>query len=270
MNNTFDLKRFTLLVKKQWLEFGKIYLITLGIVAGIIIGFYSYSCWLVFNKPYVQEIMRFRFRMPLFIITGMLFLTISANNHFAHLGQKARAISELTLPASTLEKFLTGLFYSVLLAIAAYILLFYLIDLAFVSKMRDAVHTTYTETSFKEGIGDVTITKVAPEYFYKLTTPPVRFMYVIPFLLSSIFLLGSICFTRFHYIKTTICFMVFLAAWLVFMYRIASSFAGKAPVNQIQIKAVGHFIEWGITGCLILTSFALWAITYLRLREKEV
>ena len=98
MNNTFNLQRFGLLLKRQWLEFGKIYLVSLVVALGVIIAFYGFALW-----PYliqtVKEPFDFRlnFREPLFFIFGFIFISIIASNHFAHLGQKPKAIIDLLL-----------------------------------------------------------------------------------------------------------------------------------------------------------------------------
>ncbi|RZL46113.1 MAG: hypothetical protein EOO93_26330, partial [Pedobacter sp.] len=42
MNNTFNINRFGLLLRRQWLDFGKIYLIILVVIIGVIIGFYAW------------------------------------------------------------------------------------------------------------------------------------------------------------------------------------------------------------------------------------
>ena len=42
MNNTFNIQRLGLLLKRQWLEFGKIYLITVAVALGVIITFYGF------------------------------------------------------------------------------------------------------------------------------------------------------------------------------------------------------------------------------------
>jgi len=43
MNNTFDFGRFSLLIRRQWINFGRVYLMALGIVLGIFIAFYGYN-----------------------------------------------------------------------------------------------------------------------------------------------------------------------------------------------------------------------------------
>ena len=179
MNNTFNIQRFGLLLKRQWLEFGKIYLISLAVVLGIFLTFYGYNAYLFsfygqladhYENSYLF------FREPLFIVLGLLFVTVIASSYFAHLGQKPKAIIDLMIPASTFEKFLTGVFFTSILTSASFLLLFYLTDLAFVMNIKAKMP--------------------AEQYFFVKNNPNAfKPIYLIPFFVSSVFLLGSIYFS---------------------------------------------------------------------------
>ena len=155
MNNTFNIQRFGLLLKRQWLEFGKIYLITLAVALGVIITFYGFSTYnaITENGPFHTRLLGFR--EPLFLIFGFLFITIIASNYFAHLGQKPKAIIDLMIPASTFEKFLTGILFTSILSTVSFIIIFYLTDLVFVSKLKSVAQNIGTEISFTDANGDV-------------------------------------------------------------------------------------------------------------------
>ncbi|RZL44582.1 MAG: hypothetical protein EOO93_27790, partial [Pedobacter sp.] len=138
MNNTFNINRFGLLLKRQWLDFGKVYLISLLVVVGALVGFYFYYIPSPFkeNNFDYDGNLDMRFRYPIYLILGFLFISIVASSYFSLLGQKSRAILELMTPASTFEKFLSGVFYTTLVSFASYIILFYLIDLSFVKYLN--------------------------------------------------------------------------------------------------------------------------------------
>ncbi|MEO5909873.1 MAG: hypothetical protein ABIP95_03250 [Pelobium sp.] len=275
MNNTFNLKRFGLLIKRHWLEYGKIQLITLGIVAGVILLIYGFTYFGLiknsFSNNSLNYTLKLSFREPLFVILGLLLLTIATSQHFAPMGQKPKAIIELTLPASTLEKFLIGLLFSVILTILTYLLLFYLIDLAFVSKLKNMYQYSEVDTT-TSSLVEVVNKRIQPSYFFernfKLLPKP---FYVVPFFISSIFLLGSIYFNKFQYLKTMICLMVFFGIWGTFL-----AYTGEAIFNNLtMIRSAVDFndgtkLEWGFTILLTVISMVLWAIAYVRLREKEV
>lgn len=265
MNNTFNFNRFALLLKRQWLEFGKIYLISLAVLAGIIITFYALNL----GEDNLKDISdsTLGFRTILFLVVGFLFLTIISSSYFSHLGQKSKAIVDLLIPASTLEKFLTSLFYTCFVAIGSYLLIFYLIDMAFLSVIRKTHTSTFSWTDYRgnTGSGD----NLA--YFFNVKREPIfRYLYFFPFFFNSLFLLGSIYFNRFHYIKTTVSVMLFAVAWISSIIYILNR------VTRDTVWVGGNFwqddknetIIIGLAGCLLTMIF--WSIAYIRLKEKEV
>lgn len=274
MNNTFSIQRFGLLLKRQWLEFGKIYLISLAIVLGIFLTFYSF---------YYQSITNFQysggsyerglfFRIPLFIVMGILFTTIIASTYFAHLGQKSKAIIDLMTPASTFEKFISAIFFTTVLGIMGFLLLFYLTDLAFMTKLRSWYESS-GNNMYLDG-KKVELAQLFPYFFDRDTKNELDFLYVFPFLLTSIFLLGSIYFEKFHYIKTTICLMIFCGVWTAIIYKSGRFlFEGRIPIHMENAKHVFNqrsIMELLTTLLFVILTLIFWAITYVRLKEKEV
>jgi hypothetical protein len=276
MNNTFNLQRFGLLLKRQWLEFGKIYLVSLVVALGVIITFYGFTLW-PFLIQTIKEPYEFRlnFREPLFLIFSFIFLSIIASNYFAHLGQKPKAIIDLLIPASTFEKFLTGIFFTSVLALASFIFLFYITDLAFITKLRDLYQDGARIVSYTDTEGDE-IKKVDKlMYFFSKNAPNFfKPLYLFPFFVTSIFLLGSIYFNKFHYIKTAISLMIFSGILSATLFKAGGIlFQGKIMIQQ-EDRNMNHLpqstVEW--LGLLLLAVLILiiWSITYIRLKEKEV
>lgn len=257
MNNTFNTQRFSLLLKRQWLEFGKIYLISLVVVVGVLLAFYFGSLWPILSEERTFHSRALNFREPLFLVFGFMFISVIASTYFAHLGQKPKAIIDLMIPASTAEKFLTGIFFTAILSISSFILLFYVTDLAFVAKLR-ALYK-HDEASMQY-------------FFTKNNANQFMPIYWVPFFVTSIFLLGSIYFEKFHYIKTAICVMIFSGIWTAIIAKSAKElFEGKIPLNSTK-----HFgqtkdsAELWITLLLVVLTLVFWSITYVRLKEKEV
>ncbi|MES2448115.1 MAG: hypothetical protein V4546_13095 [Bacteroidota bacterium] len=272
MNNTFNIQRFGLLLKRQWLEFGKIYLITLGVAAGVIIAFYSFSLWRVLIEKVQQPYVALDFREPLFTIFGFLFITVIASNYFAHLGQKSKAIIDLLIPASTFEKFLAGIFFTAVLSSIAYLLIFFVTDLAFVSKLRNMypnIFWTYTTDATEEKKDLITyfFSRYAPKEFTSIYV-------IVPFFITSIFLLGSIYFNKYHYIKTTIAVMIFSGIWGYIIVNTAELvFKGRVAIyrnSSIEVDNPKLWAEIGIFCLILLLTAIIWRITYQRLKEKEV
>jgi hypothetical protein len=275
MNNTFSIKRFGLLLKRQWLEFGKIYLILLAVALGIIVISYG----LALSKHLFSPIEPFSsndlfFREPLFSIFGFLFITVIASSYFAHLGQKPKAIIDLLIPASSFEKFIAGVFFTAVLSTASYLVLFYLTDLAFLAKLRSIHSSMATVSTYTDANGANVGTVDNMAYFFQKHFPDIIApLYIVPFFITSIFLLGSVYFNRFHYIKTAISVMIFSGIWTYLIYKSGRILMdGRIPVQTDQYRFVGQkdHVELYMTLLLLVLTFVFWAITYVRLKEKEV
>lgn len=267
MNNTFNINRFGLLLKRQWLDFGKIYLISLVVLLGIVVGFYGYSIPspLKDNNFDYDGNLDMRFRYPLFLILGFVFISIVASSYFNILGQKSRAILELMTPASVFEKFLAGVVYTAILSLFSYLLIFYLTDLAFVKYLNGHL-STFNRAGLK-AVESITQEVFNDEGYRKYC----GYFFAFPFLITSFFLLGSIYFNRFHYIKTALSLMVFigLASYLVVKFSMWIM-EGKVPYHHNYRK---DDKDWILLALLLVTSIITiitWAITYIRLKEKEV
>ncbi|SFH29032.1 hypothetical protein [Pedobacter insulae] len=270
MNNTFSIHRFSLLLKRQWLEFGKIYLITLAVVLGVIITFYGFATWstIAENYPFSERLLHFR--EPLFLIFGFLFITVIASSYFAHLGQKPKAIIDLMIPASTFEKFLTGILFTAVLSTISFLVIFYLTDLAFVSKLRSMYHST-SPVSAEESTHAVDSIR----YFFSKNNPgEFKSIFVLtPFFVTSLFLLGSIYFNRFHYIKTAISLMIFSGIWTFIIVKAGQAlFEGRISVNHGNgnMDDRKFWVELAVFSLMLLLTAIVWSITYVRLKEKEV
>ncbi|MFA6277749.1 MAG: hypothetical protein WC622_13425 [Pedobacter sp.] len=276
MNNTFNIQRFGLLLKRQWLEFGKIYLITLAVALGVIVTFYSFSLW-----GYITEVKPFherslQFREPLFLIFGFLFITVIASNYFAHLGQKPKAIIDLMIPASTFEKFLTGIIFTTILSTVSFIVIFYLTDLAFLAKLKSIYDVNTTSSSYTDVDGNIVtnVTDNLAYFFLKNDSGNDKFLpiYYAPFFVTSVFLLGSVYFNKFHYIKTAISVMVFSGIWTAIIIKSGKLlFDDRSPINQTTRNFSGRdSAEIWLTLLLVVLTLIFWSLTYVRLKEKEV
>lgn len=274
MNNTFDINRFGLLLKRQWLEFGRIYLITLTVAFGVIATFYTTILWkaMAYGGNFDS---RLNFREPLFIVFGFLFISVIASNYFAHFGQKPRTVIDLLIPASTFEKFVAAVFFTAFLSVASYLAIFYLTDLGFVAKLKSTFGISETTSSFTTAEGMTVSVTQRMNYFFtansKNIIPP---LFAIPAFITSIFLLGSIYFNKFHYIKTTISVMIFSGLWAYLVFNVADYLTNNRHFNE-ESGTVRHgpgenTVMWLIFLLLVVLTTVIWSITYVRLKEKEV
>ncbi|MHA4896761.1 hypothetical protein ACXZ1K_18575 [Pedobacter sp. PWIIR3] len=275
MNNTFNINRFGLLLKRQWLEFGKIYLVTLGVAFGVIATFYMVAIWPSFQEMPSNDI-KLHFREPLFLIFGFLFISVIASNYFAHFGQKAKTVIDLLIPASTFEKFLAAVFFTAILTVVSYVAIFYLTDLGFITKLRATYSSIATSASYADARGKFTVVRDNYDYFFSVNK---KNMYpqllALPFFVTSLFLLGSIYFNKFHYIKTAISVMVFCAIWAYIVINSIELLTKNRHMQQDSYILQNFdrnqdFVFWTMATFIMALTCVFWSITYVRLREKEV
>ncbi len=268
MSNTFQTNRFFALVTRQWISFGKIYLMSIGIAAGVIAAFYGYALYeFRIAVDYIPSELLY-FRMPLFIFLGLFFVTIISASYFSDYGQKSKAIFELLIPASRLEKFLTAMFYSVVVCMISYIAIFWLIDLAFVSYLRNQATSSSIMHADEIRNIDHSLAYITAYYNYQERA---RYFFFLPFLFNAIFLLGSIAFRNFHYVKTAVVLIAYIVIWslgTVYMMKVLTD--GSVTVRQnVFFKSEDHIFQLFLSVGILLT-LVLWGIAFLRLKEKEV
>jgi len=272
MNNTFDFGRFSLLIRRQWINFGRVYLMALGILLGIFIAFYGYNFTRAVSEGDHHAILNvLNFRPYVFIILGLLFITIVASTYFSNLGDKSKAIFELLIPASQLEKFVVGIFYSFIVPVVSFLLLFFLVDLAFVSYERK-FFVDFISSQVSEFAQGNLIDKNSFEYFYTIKFPKeATYSLAIPVVLSSIFLFGSIFFNKFHYIKTMISLVVYCLVYVFMMVKIMNG----VTMDTINVNRDDYFssednVLWVMSVIGLVLGVIFWIIGYYRLKEKEV
>lgn len=270
MSNTFTTSRFFSLIARQWINFGKIYIMALGIAAGVIAAFYGWAlyeyngirAWSNYVPPELLD-----FRVLLFIFLGMFFVTIISGTYFSDYGQKPKAIFEMLIPASRLEKFLTAIFYTVILCIVSYVAVFLLIDFSFVSYFR-----SQTSVDMTYEIQGHSFTQDRLRYFVDYDVPHNgRYFYFLPFLFNAIFLLGSIAYRNFQYIKTALTLIVYGVVYCIGMVYILKALTeGTVQVNRYSSSHEIEILLQIISLIGVLVTLCLWGIGFLRLKEKEV
>lgn len=271
MNNTLNFNRIGLLIKRQWLEFGRIYLATLGIITVIIVAFYGY---IVINNISYGRIYpgALFFREPLFIILGLLYITIVSTNYFAHLGQKPKATIDLLIPASASEKLITGVIFTSILSFFIYVFIFNVVDMIFVNRIIAHYH-------YQESLDLINRTaKIAPkqssylfkQYLQKDHRLVSTALSCVSILISSIFFLGSIYFNKFHYIKTLVSIITFGAIYMAIMAKyVQIIFKGKMSIVRTESMSENQTM-WMVFSVVLLFTIIFYIISYIRLKEKEV
>ncbi|MEI6946758.1 hypothetical protein V9K67_06105 [Paraflavisolibacter sp. H34] len=277
MHPVFSFHRFSLLVGRHWAENRKKYLLSLGAYAGLL------SLWCLFlattrRIPVDPELQQVTYFFCLFL-GGALY----ASQHFGELATKPRAISYLMTPASLPEKLLCSLFYALPLFFVAFTATFYLVDTAYVT-LVGTLHPYYSGKLTAGNIpraAEVANVWVAPN---RHGNQPNFFIYFyLAFIaVQSAFLLGSVYFPRYSFIKTVIAlFLTALVVGLLVNWFTERLLPGGFTDNfstylifkydkatEVQLpKWIGE-----VFASLLKYAIApvFWITTYYRLREKEV
>jgi hypothetical protein len=188
--------------------------------------------------------------------------TLYASQFFSHLGSRAKAGNLLLLPASTFEKFLCGWLYTVLLFFLVFTAAFYLADVLMVG----------IANAFSQA--DAPTRKATLYNVFKLRL--IRFnnnwtIYLVFFFFSiqSIFLIGSVHFKKYSFIKTIITgFVAYLILFslVFFLYRQFVP-GGERVDGPVTISEWIPQVVWFLVHVIAPVS---WMVTYYRLKQKQV
>ena len=263
MNNTFSFTRFGWLMKKTFSE-RPVQLLGFMAISVLV----SLAVYLFFKLAGDFEVAQ----NASFIIGLVGFGCFLASMVFNYFNSNAAGASFLTLPASQLEKWLTGVLITGVLYVGLFLLFFRLMDMTFV------------------GIYHKKLDPQGP--FYRQMYDAVRIFRFDEFIASRVFmmffnfagaiLLGAFYFNKASFIKTGLVLCVICFGGLLFNLLIANLFFRSCkqclPYFFVWIStrnATGRLEIDGTLHRVIMVIFEfvipviLWSLAYLRLREKE-
>jgi hypothetical protein len=262
MNQAFDFNRWLLLVSKHWSENSRKYLLSLVAMAPNPLD------------PTQQGVVYF---VGLYL-AGCLY----GNMLFADLSGGPKAIHNLSIPASTLEKLLTGLLYGVLLFFVVYTFIFYLVDIPML-KIANSIAADFWKDQHNENFQPREVVNIldisANEYMH-----PFSLLLKSYFPIQSAFILGSIYFSRFSFIKTSISLLLVLLFSVFFIGKIlhgmlpyGAYYDGLTNYRLQEGYEQGKMVKlpgWTNDVLTFLFKYAFtpvfWVATYFRLKEKEI
>ena len=280
-NQLFHFSRWQLLVGKHWVEHRRRYLLSLLAIGGLLAVYFGFFIVMDAYVPMDLFTQYAGYFVGLYF-TGSLYASIL----FADLGTKKEALPWLSLPASHFEKLLCALLFGTVFFYLAYNLVFYLVDIPMVQWADNIIRSHPRNFPYSnQQIPPVSLFNILtaegspqPERDYRIFT--LGF-----FAIQSAFLLGSVYFRSYAFIKTVVAVILFIVAFIVFERGIIYPLLPKSwdnnvfhwterpyndepPQNEVRLTPV---LERTI---IIITLYGLtpffWFITYHRLKEKEV
>ena len=268
------------MVAKHWAENRKRYLLSLLAIGGLLIGWYCFILTMDRIDPLGVFFQYTAYFVGLYFV-GCLF----ASTLFAELHDKTTGIAYLSLPASQLEKLLCALFFGVFLFFIAFTLLFYLVDIPMVqlgNRLIEKYPRTWPGTN--QFVPPLAVYNVFTGKAGAYAEAEYHIFLLGYFPIQSAFLLGSVYFRRFAFIKTTVAVLLFIFILVGFVTKLIphalpsgwdNDFLQwdqfEAPFVKVREIRLPAWIE-GVIVFLMRWSlpFVFWIITYFRLKEKEV
>jgi len=276
MNKSYSLQRLSLLFRKQWIEYGRIYGVMVAILFGVL--FLIYLAQIMSTSSYDEQSLsgnesrflaysQMSFREPVLIVSLCVYMSVMAGNYFNRYAHPAGGIQELTLPVSLGERLSIGLLTVVLLCGLTFWIVFFVVDSLFVSFLK--------ETYQWADVGGLKMKHQDwPDAGFLLVyqTIDIRSWAIygcISILLPSLFLLGSIYFKHFAFLKSALV-VVFFFVWNITI----TSYLGRM-LHTGMVPIVDHLnppneVSWIYLICFFLSLVGIWIAIFYRLKEKEV
>ena len=264
MNDTFNLKRFGLLLKKTILErpiqlMGITALILTATIMIYAICLYMLSFQPAQNLAYIWG-----------LVGGGCFLSSMA---FGYFGTNAQGSAYLTLPASAFEKWLCGILIVGVFFPVIFLAFYRLIDMGFVTAYHNGLDKNNPQ--YKEMYDSV--------QYYPFDNNIARQSEMLFANFIGAMLVGSLYFNRVAAIKTALVYFGVLGFIYFLNLGLAHAFFKDVdeafPFHNIFIKVkndtgsielpssfsnmIFNFVEFIVPGALLIT-------TLIRLREKEI
>ena len=264
MNNTIDFNRFSLLVKRQWVENRKLFLMGIIIILGLEIVVYSLGLnWKT------GDFMLMQIRTALFSISFFLGGSFFTNYVLRDLSDKNSSTSFLLVPASHFEKQLSACFYVFVVFPIIFLLIFYVIDFSFVT-IANGLYNSLV------GKKELSPNEYLFDFLRKSENAKLSIMIPAWVSIQSFMILGSITFMGWSYIKTGFAGFVILFAIVLlvgFIQRIllddlSNQLGGS---HYFQIKPTKDMLEnYVLFGLKYALAPLLLVIAYFKLKEKQV
>lgn len=208
-----------------------------------------------------------------YFVTLFLAGCLSSGMLFSELGSKSKAIHYLLIPASTWQKFICGVFFSVVVFFVVYSCIFYVVDYA-------AVHIA----NYKYGTDWEVINLFHLERYPNVfAETPLTDIFYLFFPVQAIFLLCSVYFKKHGLFKAIVCMgllWVFFIALMLTMGNLLPAGKYNDSMGAYEIvEANGDnklvFIPAVLTYAVlaffkVLLTPMLWVVGYLKLQEKEL
>jgi hypothetical protein len=269
MNQFFNLNRFNLLVVKHWADNKNRYGLSVLAFMGVLILWFLLSILTGDADPMGVDVQVISYFVLLFGAG-----TFYASQYFSELGSHTKGSNFLLVPASIFEKILCAVLYNIILFFVVFTVAYYLVDMVMV---------TLTNFFIDSGIKKASVANVFSLMNKEFNEGADFNLLLVFFSIQSIFLLGSVYFSKYSFIKTIIsgfvtCFIVFFLVYFLYEFLPKGEYSSPFLTSyRIHVDGDIHLIQlpgWlaSLVWFLVMYAIApfLWIVTYYRLKEKQV
>ena len=278
MNNTFDIKRFGLVFRKDLVENGKRYMLSLltmlGLMALVLTLYTSEYYSLESNAADYLSLNNELLLFLLFMFFG--FGIWFASTFSAPMNHKLKRLSFLVSPSSNLEKYLVRWMITTIGFVLAFFATMWIADILRVvicSAIYPDVDIRFIDITKLVSLKDDTYSP--GEYMF----PKGVFSILISlyFLLQSLFILGSTCWEKASFIKTFTAGAAIFATFILICRRAILLFYGDFDgffnvLNSFELSQKYSSEQAATFAAMVISVFTLtfWILAYFRMKESEI
>lgn len=267
MNNTFDIKRFGLLLKKDLFENWRKYLLQTLTLFSILLVCFLIQSFNTYNRqgpPSMSEYNYERINDQLVIITFIIFtasFAIFLSQMMDSLRTKQKRTHYLTFPCSALEKYTSKLIVHVLGFVVVFLIATYLADF-----LRVLVYSIPTDNL------EVRSMELLKELSPKDKNRPMELLSAIYLFVMSLYVLGSTFWQRNGFVKTTVSVASIFILGGFMIYGVATALYTPGmyydtPNFKSETLDILYYI--GVSVPLAAAIFIV-TLSYFRFKEAEL
>jgi hypothetical protein len=279
MNQVFSARRWGMFMVLHWQENRKRYLLAVPAMLGLLLVWYSFILLMDKFDPMAGFMQYTTYYAGLFFVGCLYSSTI-----FSELGNKAQGIAYLSIPVSTLERLLCGVFFSTVAFFIVYNLVYYAVDIPMVHLANRLIERQHRVWPGGYPVDRSVVFNAFRGMTDNFGDRNYHIFLISYFVIQSTFMLGSVYFSRYAFIKTSVAVFLLMLVFMIIQSRV---FAPSLPngwhyrdfvdwernsdtplVQAVRLSPVlsavlGVLLKYGIP-------LAIWVATYFRLKEKEV
>lgn len=267
MNNTFDIKRFGLLLKKDCFENWRKYILQALTLFSIILICFIFQSFNKYSDQDAAYMIQHGYELingQLVVISCLIFTgayAIFLSQMMDSLRNKQKRIHYLTFPCSNLEKYLSKIIIHVLGFIVVFLVAIYFADL-----IRIIIYSIPVNNIEVKSI------KLLSEIFDRQDNTPTALFSAVYLFLLSLYALGSTFWQRSGFVKTTVALGAIFVIAFIIIFGVASAIFNPGmyfdtPDFSKETRQMFYYLATAIS--LAATLF-IYILAYYRFKEAEL